>query len=142
MNSRTLALTIGAASVGTWLAIRALRSRYDLRGKVVLITGGSRGLGLILARHMVDEGAKLAICARDPEELDRAALCALMEAPGSESPIVNQAYSARCWPLKKALRGLPVRIKPGHTVVTTTPSRANSARRPSESPARANLLAP
>src|SRR5207245_10248472 len=73
MNSRTLALTIGAASVGTWLAIRALRSRYDLRGKVVLITGGSRGLGLILARHMVDEGAKLAICARDPEELDRAA---------------------------------------------------------------------
>jgi len=45
---------------------------YDLRGKVVLITGSSRGLGLVLAREFAREGARLALCARDPDELDRA----------------------------------------------------------------------
>ena len=64
-----------------------------------------------------------------------------MEVTGSESLIANHAYSARCRPLKVALRGLPVRISPGQTVVTTTPSFASSARIPSESPASANLLA-
>jgi short-subunit dehydrogenase len=38
----------------------------------VLITGGSRGLGLILARYLIDAGARIAICARDSAELDRA----------------------------------------------------------------------
>jgi NAD(P)-dependent dehydrogenase (short-subunit alcohol dehydrogenase family) len=38
----------------------------------VLITGGSRGLGLVLARQLAREGAHVAICARDPEELERA----------------------------------------------------------------------
>ena len=32
--------------------------------------------------------------------------------------MLNQAYSARCLPLNQALRGLPVRISPGQTVVT------------------------
>ena len=40
--------------------------------KVVLITGGSRGLGLVLARELAGRGAKLAICARDGAELERA----------------------------------------------------------------------
>jgi NAD(P)-dependent dehydrogenase (short-subunit alcohol dehydrogenase family) len=46
--------------------------RYDLRGKTVLITGGSRGLGLVLGREFVSRGANVAICARDTEELERA----------------------------------------------------------------------
>src|SRR5262249_13485357 len=73
MTTKRLALMLGAG-MGTWLAIRALRARapYDLRGKVVLITGGSRGLGLVLARQMAQEGANLAICARNEDELDRA----------------------------------------------------------------------
>jgi short-subunit dehydrogenase len=47
-------------------------NRYDLRGKVVLVTGGSRGLGLVLARQLAAKGAKLAICARTPEQLGQA----------------------------------------------------------------------
>lgn len=46
--------------------------RYELAGKVVLITGGSRGLGLVMARQLVAQGARVAICARDPDELRRA----------------------------------------------------------------------
>src|SRR6186713_725513 len=47
------------------------RRRMDLRGRIVLITGGSRGLGLVLARQLAGYGARLAICARDGEELER-----------------------------------------------------------------------
>ncbi len=46
--------------------------QYSLKGKTVLITGGSRGLGLVMARQLVQQGANLAICARDPAELERA----------------------------------------------------------------------
>jgi short-subunit dehydrogenase len=69
------ALLLGAAGVGALVATRALVRRwsaYDLNGKVVLITGGSRGLGLVMAREFAREGARLAICARDEGELERA----------------------------------------------------------------------
>ncbi|MBD2259333.1 SDR family oxidoreductase [Pseudanabaena sp. FACHB-2040] len=36
------------------------------------MTGGSRGLGLVMARQLVEAGARLAICARDEAELERA----------------------------------------------------------------------
>lgn len=45
---------------------------YDLNGKTILLTGGSRGLGLVMARQLIDAGVKLAICARDAAELERA----------------------------------------------------------------------
>ena len=41
----------------------------DLHGKVVLVTGGSRGFGLLLARDFAREGCPIAICARDEREL-------------------------------------------------------------------------
>ena len=44
--------------------------------------------------------------------------------------MLNQAYSDRCCPRKIALRGLPVRIRPGTTVTTLMPSAATSARNP------------
>ncbi|HEV2633585.1 MAG TPA: SDR family NAD(P)-dependent oxidoreductase [Actinocrinis sp.] len=43
------------------------------RGKSVLVTGGSRGLGLLIAGQFADQGARLVICARDEYELRRAA---------------------------------------------------------------------
>jgi short-subunit dehydrogenase len=63
-----------AATVGAIWVARLLRSdgEYILRGKTVLITGGSRGLGLALAREMAARGGRLAICGRDPESLERA----------------------------------------------------------------------
>ena len=68
------ALLMGAVGAGAWLAARAWRQlhRYEFRGKVVLVTGGSRGLGLVLARMLTERGARVAICARDEEELQSA----------------------------------------------------------------------
>jgi NAD(P)-dependent dehydrogenase (short-subunit alcohol dehydrogenase family) len=45
---------------------------YDLRDKTVLITGGSRGLGLVMAREFAREGSRLVLCARDDLELQQA----------------------------------------------------------------------
>lgn len=53
-------------------ARRARRQSYSFRGRTVVITGGSRGLGLELARVFAAEGATLALVARDPDALVRA----------------------------------------------------------------------
>ena len=44
----------------------------DLHGQVALVTGGSRGLGLLIARELAAQGCRVAICARDEAELRRA----------------------------------------------------------------------
>lgn len=66
---------LGAAAVGALATAQVWRRRqaYDFRGKSVVITGGSRGLGLVLARQLADAGAKIALIARDEGELARAA---------------------------------------------------------------------
>lgn len=48
------------------------RGMKDLNEKVVLITGGSKGLGLALARSLIKERCRLAICARTAEDLELA----------------------------------------------------------------------
>ena len=73
-NSHPL-LALAAVGLGVYAAARfAVRRarRIDFRERVVVITGGSRGLGLLLARRFGAEGAKLVIAARDEEELRRA----------------------------------------------------------------------
>src|SRR5207237_6701889 len=47
-----------------------LHSSENVAGKVALITGASRGLGLAMARELAEQGAVLAICARDSQELE------------------------------------------------------------------------
>jgi short-subunit dehydrogenase len=53
--------------------LTARRAQDDLRGEVAVVTGASRGLGLLLARELAGQGCPLVICARDAAELERAA---------------------------------------------------------------------
>jgi NAD(P)-dependent dehydrogenase (short-subunit alcohol dehydrogenase family) len=72
-SQRSFALAVaglGAALIGRAVARR--NRALDFDGKVVVITGGSRGLGLVLARAFAHEGARLAIIAEHEEPLGRA----------------------------------------------------------------------
>ncbi len=74
MRRSTPVLTTLAIAGATY-ALRAARRRrhpFWFRGRTALITGGSRGLGLVLARQLAAAGANVAICARDPDEVERA----------------------------------------------------------------------
>jgi short-subunit dehydrogenase len=85
---KELALLAGIASAGCWLARKKGWARglavasaalnffptigYTFRNRSVVITGSSRGLGLALAEQFLREGARVALIARDSDELDRA----------------------------------------------------------------------
>jgi 3-oxoacyl-[acyl-carrier protein] reductase len=68
----------------------------QLSGKVALVTGGSRGLGLGSARALVSEGCRVAICARGAERLEQAAADLRAAAPaGAEVfPIAGDVSTA------------------------------------------------
>lgn len=74
MNSlvkRTLAVV--GVGIATSLVTRALLRQtrwFDWAGKRVIVTGGSRGLGLCLARQLVMRGADVAIISRTQEQLE------------------------------------------------------------------------
>lgn len=68
----TWLVSIGVGALAAYTAMKHNRPKYSFAGKIVLITGGSRGLGLVLAREFAKEEAKIVICARDAEELERA----------------------------------------------------------------------
>src|SRR4029434_5095317 len=72
MNTRVW-LGAGALLLGGWITARVIRTaQYSLRDKVAVISGGSRGLGLVLARHICAQNGNVALLARDPEELTHA----------------------------------------------------------------------
>jgi len=68
------AVLVGAAGAGVMMLARAWRGRnsIDFNGKTVVVTGGSRGLGLVIARELADEGARIVLVARDGDALGRA----------------------------------------------------------------------
>lgn len=43
-----------------------------LAGRTIVMSGGSRGIGLAIARRLAQEGARVVVAARDPERLARA----------------------------------------------------------------------
>lgn len=67
----TTRLALGAAGIFLGRALLRWSRYFDLHGKIVFITGGSRGLGLVLAREFAKAGARVAVCARESAELDR-----------------------------------------------------------------------
>jgi short-subunit dehydrogenase len=71
-NKWLLGTALGVGAIAAFSLLAKGRRRFDFDKKVVLITGGSRGLGLVMARELAKEGARLAICARDGAELARA----------------------------------------------------------------------
>jgi short-subunit dehydrogenase len=66
--------TIGWGLFITWAAGKVYRqlTRKSLKGMVVLVTGGARGLGLCMARELGSRGARLALCSRTSEQLNQA----------------------------------------------------------------------
>ena len=93
---------VGGITAAAAIARAALRStRYmNLRGRPVLITGGSRGLGLVLAREFANKGARVAVCARSDRELER----------------VRSEFDDAGWPLLTETCDVGVRAEMQHVV--------------------------
>jgi NAD(P)-dependent dehydrogenase (short-subunit alcohol dehydrogenase family) len=70
-TTATVALA-GTAALIAWRTLQRRRRLIDLTDQVVLVTGGSRGLGLLLAREFARQGARVAICSRDEVQLENA----------------------------------------------------------------------
>lgn len=87
-NNWIVGAVVGVGILGALTAWKKLERKYDFAGKVVLITGGARGLGLVLARELAAENAKIAICSRNEAELDAARR--ELEEMGAE------VFAARC----------------------------------------------
>ena len=65
------ATAVAALAIDGLRRLTKRRARFRLEGRNALVTGGSRGLGLEIARVLVDRGANVAIVARDAAEIDR-----------------------------------------------------------------------
>jgi NAD(P)-dependent dehydrogenase (short-subunit alcohol dehydrogenase family) len=72
--TRKLGFGIAAGIGAAFVAARLSRARLAISfaDRVVVVTGGSRGLGLVMARMLVDEGARVVLLARNLDELARA----------------------------------------------------------------------
>ena len=68
----------------------------ELTGKVAIVTGSSRGLGLASARALAQEGCRVTICARGETSLDEAAteLRAVAQRPTDVLPVVADVSTA------------------------------------------------
>jgi NAD(P)-dependent dehydrogenase (short-subunit alcohol dehydrogenase family) len=67
-----IAATVTTAAVLTAIGIRVLRNTAIPDGAVILITGGSRGLGFAIASRFAKKPVRLVLAARHREELEKA----------------------------------------------------------------------
>ena len=65
-----------------------------LKGRVCVVTGASGGIGLEVTRQLCDEGAKVVMVSRDPEQL--AAMREVVRAEGGEVEVVVQDVTVDC----------------------------------------------
>lgn len=70
LSPKQYAVVCGLAGVFLTRTLIRFKNKMQLAGKVVLITGGSRGVGLSLAKKVAQENATVIICARSAEELN------------------------------------------------------------------------
>jgi NAD(P)-dependent dehydrogenase (short-subunit alcohol dehydrogenase family) len=68
--------------------------KLDLEDKIVLVTGGSKGIGFACAKAFRDEGARVAICSRSAENVKRAKAL-LPGVFGSVADLVDADAAAR-----------------------------------------------
>lgn len=71
-NNWIVGAVVGVGILSALAAWKKSERKFNFTDKVVLITGGGRGLGLVLARELAREKAKIAICSRSETELDAA----------------------------------------------------------------------
>ncbi len=103
-------LPVVAAGAAAWAVSRLIRrSRaISFEGRVAVISGGSRGLGLLIARLLAAEGARLALLARDPGELERAADD--IEGRGHERPFIKPCDIRERLQAEQAIRDAAARF--------------------------------
>lgn len=82
------AMALAAAGAGLF-ALSPRHSSDSFKGQAAIITGGSRGLGFAIAQELLHEGAKVALLARDTEELERAKQKLLERFPQGEILIIT-----------------------------------------------------
>jgi NAD(P)-dependent dehydrogenase (short-subunit alcohol dehydrogenase family) len=96
LPAKQTGLALVAAGLTTALAVYARRRRaYSFAGKTVVITGGSRGLGLVLARQLASEGARLVLVARNSSELENAVDNIRAKQPSAEVTTVSADVTMR-----------------------------------------------
>ena len=114
--------------------VRGLMSDlFDVSGKTALVTGGSRGIGLMIARGLVQAGARVIVSSRKEGPVDEAAseLSRARRLRG-RSPATSRLPRARARSRRGHDRALPTRS----TSSSTTPARPGARRsRSSRQPA-------
>src|SRR5260370_38685493 len=76
-----------------------------LAGKVAVVTGGSAGIGLGIAQHFAQEGARVFITGRHQSELDKAVTAIGGNAAAIQGDTTNLADLDRIYPTVKAQAG-------------------------------------
>ena len=95
--AKKLLVTAGIAAAASFAGRAYSRScrRFEWAGLTVIVTGGSRGLGLCLARQLIDQGANVAICARTVSDLEEASAKLSERQPDAKKRIMHYVWLSR-----------------------------------------------